>query len=485
VNDFPEVLKTFHKLCRSSKDFTHFLKLSLEHPVCRGLDLGAFLLSPVQRMPQYILLFKKMIKFTDPSDPDYSDIKLCLDRLRDYLKRLNDSMEHSFQLVTAGMTPHSHHQHNSPDDEESSSPRGDFHRLSISSSQSEGERRESLNGRMRQKSRSKSVPRNQQELSSKVAENKPPAKLKNKSKSHWTVCPNNGNGSSEGRSGSRDYGHHGPVGTYGRILSTPTSQNNPNSSSRKSSRGILSEDSDLDLNPSDIEESSDTEMMRENRRKSSSIATKSLPNFNPQYGRSGSFVSEPNLLDEKSLEGSDLLHPRRVGRGIINEGNNGQRPKSLYENGQGTNSRGRGRGGIMMTPRDRTMCSLGDEGNKSKQRISLRTSLKNIFSLKKRYKSECSECARRYCIRYFEPVLPALSSTSSTDSKNKSPTLDSVALPLPAPELDDDEDLLSPTVTSAATPKGNKSAILPLIRYMHSMPSYLGMVMITVRETTV
>ncbi|KAK7070700.1 hypothetical protein SK128_028579 [Halocaridina rubra] len=106
VNDFPEVLKTFHKLCRTSQPFTKFIKLCLEQPACGGLDLGAFLLTPVQRVPRYILLMKQLLKYTEPQHPDYHHIHACLERLRDFLARLNDSMEHSFQLVHAQLSPH-------------------------------------------------------------------------------------------------------------------------------------------------------------------------------------------------------------------------------------------------------------------------------------------------------------------------------------------------------------------------------------------
>ncbi|XP_018022194.1 uncharacterized protein LOC108678323 isoform X2 [Hyalella azteca] len=101
VNDFPEVLKTFNKLCRNSPPFTKFIKSCLEQPSCGGLDLGAFLLTPVQRIPRYILLLKQLLKYTDETHPDFHHINVCLDRLKDFLERLNDSIEHSFQLVHA------------------------------------------------------------------------------------------------------------------------------------------------------------------------------------------------------------------------------------------------------------------------------------------------------------------------------------------------------------------------------------------------
>lgn len=82
------------------------LQSCLEQPACGGLDLGAFLLTPVQRVPRYILLMKQLLKYTEPQHPDYQHLHACLERLRDFLARLNDSMEHSFQLVHAQLSPH-------------------------------------------------------------------------------------------------------------------------------------------------------------------------------------------------------------------------------------------------------------------------------------------------------------------------------------------------------------------------------------------
>ncbi|XP_037093112.1 uncharacterized protein LOC119112901 isoform X2 [Pollicipes pollicipes] len=104
VNDFPEVLKIFYKLCRTSSEFTKFLKSRLQHPSCNGLDLGAFLLSPVQRVPRYVLLLKQLLRHTPPAHGDHDSLQAVLDALKQFLARLNDSMEHSFQLVAVHMS---------------------------------------------------------------------------------------------------------------------------------------------------------------------------------------------------------------------------------------------------------------------------------------------------------------------------------------------------------------------------------------------
>ncbi|CAB3368155.1 Hypothetical predicted protein [Cloeon dipterum] len=101
ANAFPEVVQTFHRLCKASPAFTRFLKSCLQRPACTGLDLGALLLTPVQHMPRYVLLLRQFLQATPQASPEHAAISTCLRRLKDFLARLNDSMEHSFQLVAS------------------------------------------------------------------------------------------------------------------------------------------------------------------------------------------------------------------------------------------------------------------------------------------------------------------------------------------------------------------------------------------------
>lgn len=89
----------------NNTDFAYLSQSCLEQPSCGGLDLGAFLLTPVQRIPRYILLLKQLLKYTDETHPDFHHVNVCLDRLKNFLERLNDSIEHSFQLVHASFSP--------------------------------------------------------------------------------------------------------------------------------------------------------------------------------------------------------------------------------------------------------------------------------------------------------------------------------------------------------------------------------------------
>ncbi|XP_071450131.1 uncharacterized protein [Hetaerina americana] len=101
VDNFPDALQTFHKLCRCSPEFTNFLKDCLKSPDCGGLDLGGFLLTPVQRLPRLVLVLRRLLAITPQHHPDWAPLSFTITRLATFLSRLNDSMEHSFQLVAA------------------------------------------------------------------------------------------------------------------------------------------------------------------------------------------------------------------------------------------------------------------------------------------------------------------------------------------------------------------------------------------------
>lgn len=46
-----------------------------QSPECKGNGLESFLILPVQRLPRYRMLFHELSSITDPSHPDYDDLK--------------------------------------------------------------------------------------------------------------------------------------------------------------------------------------------------------------------------------------------------------------------------------------------------------------------------------------------------------------------------------------------------------------------------
>ena len=89
---FPAALAVYDKQIRSNEEFRGFIRACMESPCCRGLDLCAFLLTPIQRLPRYLLLLNELIKFTDSSHPDSYFANLAAEKFKACLVLLNDSI---------------------------------------------------------------------------------------------------------------------------------------------------------------------------------------------------------------------------------------------------------------------------------------------------------------------------------------------------------------------------------------------------------
>ena len=73
------------------------MEKSKSDPRCEGLDFAAFLLTPIQRLPRYVLLLDKLIKVrlsrpgnhlahipqhTDEQHPDFYYIELAMEKMK-------------------------------------------------------------------------------------------------------------------------------------------------------------------------------------------------------------------------------------------------------------------------------------------------------------------------------------------------------------------------------------------------------------------
>lgn len=65
-----------------------------------GIKLGIrdFLIMPVQRVPRYILLLKDILKQTEPSHPDYEDVKLAMAKLQEFTVHMDAEAQRSEAL---------------------------------------------------------------------------------------------------------------------------------------------------------------------------------------------------------------------------------------------------------------------------------------------------------------------------------------------------------------------------------------------------
>jgi len=81
------------KLADESAPFANYLATANGDPRCHGLDLGSFLIMPVQRVPRYVLLLDAILKNTPPEHPEHADVVKALADVGAVAKQNNDAME--------------------------------------------------------------------------------------------------------------------------------------------------------------------------------------------------------------------------------------------------------------------------------------------------------------------------------------------------------------------------------------------------------
>ncbi|EDO31587.1 predicted protein [Nematostella vectensis] len=102
-NNFPKAIRTIHKWRLSSHKFDNFLETCRANWPCNGLDLQAYLLNPIQRLPRYVLLISQLVKFTDVSHPDRVHVEQAFTTLTRSVDELNSSIQNSLKLVSETM----------------------------------------------------------------------------------------------------------------------------------------------------------------------------------------------------------------------------------------------------------------------------------------------------------------------------------------------------------------------------------------------
>lgn len=100
VDAFPAALLRIRKLCQRNTELHKFVKDLESQGCCEGLDVGAYLLTPIQRIPRYVLLLKQLVRCTDDAHPDFILVDSCLLKLGEFLSRLNESIKQSMELVS-------------------------------------------------------------------------------------------------------------------------------------------------------------------------------------------------------------------------------------------------------------------------------------------------------------------------------------------------------------------------------------------------
>jgi hypothetical protein len=74
----------------SKGEIKSFLEDVYKNPICRQLDLPAFLLKPVQRICKYPLLIKEMIKNTPKEHSDLVNLNRAMERMQNGVATINE-----------------------------------------------------------------------------------------------------------------------------------------------------------------------------------------------------------------------------------------------------------------------------------------------------------------------------------------------------------------------------------------------------------
>ncbi|XP_065661622.1 rac guanine nucleotide exchange factor JJ isoform X19 [Hydra vulgaris] len=101
VQLFPKSISTLSKCTRSSQKFRKFLLDCNENPLVERLDLPSFLLSPVQRLPRYVLLLRELLKYTEEDHPDMYHIAQAKKEMEAMISLLNSSIHSSMEFYSA------------------------------------------------------------------------------------------------------------------------------------------------------------------------------------------------------------------------------------------------------------------------------------------------------------------------------------------------------------------------------------------------
>jgi len=85
-----KAMRAVSKLMSRNKEFSKFCESARKQPLTRSLDLGAFLVKPLQRLCKYPLLFKELLRSTKEDDIDYLSIQLTLQKISKIVTFVND-----------------------------------------------------------------------------------------------------------------------------------------------------------------------------------------------------------------------------------------------------------------------------------------------------------------------------------------------------------------------------------------------------------
>eukprot|EP01119_Soliformovum_irregulare_P017773 TRINITY_DN5333_c0_g1_i1.p1 TRINITY_DN5333_c0_g1~~TRINITY_DN5333_c0_g1_i1.p1 ORF type:complete len:638 (+),score=152.97 TRINITY_DN5333_c0_g1_i1:96-2009(+) len=97
-NHAEEATQAIMKLSRTSSSFKQFLETAKENPACERKGISDFLIKPFQRVLQYPLLLRELLKATPENHPDYPNMQRALDKISTEADAINKNKAGSDNL---------------------------------------------------------------------------------------------------------------------------------------------------------------------------------------------------------------------------------------------------------------------------------------------------------------------------------------------------------------------------------------------------
>jgi len=98
VNNYNLALKTLTELSQNAK-IAKLLQDARQVPECGNLELGSFLIMPIQRIPRYVMLLTDLYKHTPNDHKDYEDLKKALLKMENVADYVNQKKREAENLI--------------------------------------------------------------------------------------------------------------------------------------------------------------------------------------------------------------------------------------------------------------------------------------------------------------------------------------------------------------------------------------------------
>uniref|UniRef100_A0A6B2L0H6 DH domain-containing protein n=1 Tax=Arcella intermedia TaxID=1963864 RepID=A0A6B2L0H6_9EUKA len=99
INNFDRSLAALEHYKQKSTSFKKFLESTIERT--GQLDLGGYLIMPVQRIPRYVMLLESILKCTKTTHPDYGNLEKAHERFKAMADFINQSKKNSEKFSEA------------------------------------------------------------------------------------------------------------------------------------------------------------------------------------------------------------------------------------------------------------------------------------------------------------------------------------------------------------------------------------------------